>query len=141
MNVQHRTLNIQHVICLGLILEVRCSSCLGSEQSLGFSAASDIRSCQFDRKRDRGLAESQTRISNIEQGMSNIEGRNSIEFYGFKRQSAAISPFVILRFEILLFCGSLFGHAEFHTRVQRLWVYIKPACHPSGRSEPLIRKL
>jgi hypothetical protein len=50
--------------------------------------------------------------------MSNIEGRNSIEFYGFKRQSVAIPPFVILRFEILLFCGSLFGHVESHTRVQ-----------------------
>ncbi len=32
--------------------------------------------------------------------MSNIEGRNSIEFYGFKRQSAAIPPFVILRFAV-----------------------------------------
>ncbi len=35
------------------------------------------------------------RISNVEQGMSNIEGRNSIEFYGFKRQSVAIPPFYI----------------------------------------------
>ncbi len=84
-----------------------------------FSAASGIRSCQFDRKRDCSLAESQTRISNVEQGMSNIEGRNSIEFYGFKRQSATIPPFVILRFEILLFCGSLFDHAESHTREEK----------------------
>ncbi len=26
-------------------------------------------------------------------------------------------------------------------RVQRLWVHRKPACHPSGRSEPFIREL
>ncbi len=38
--------------------------------------------------------------------MSNIEGRNSIEFYGFKRQSVAIPHFYILRFTVLRFCGS-----------------------------------
>ncbi len=43
--------------------------------------------------------------------MSNVEGRNSIDFYEFKRQSAAIPSFEILRFDILLFCGSLFNPA------------------------------
>ncbi len=32
----------------------------------GFSPASGIRSCQFDRKRDCDLAEPQTKISNVE---------------------------------------------------------------------------
>jgi hypothetical protein len=38
--------------------------------------------------------------------MSNVEGRNSIDLYGFKSQSAAIQSFEILRF-----CGSLFNPA------------------------------
>jgi hypothetical protein len=38
----------------------------------------------------------------------NVEGRNSIEFYGFKRQSAAIPSFKILRFAV--------GQAESNTR-------------------------
>ncbi len=41
--------------------------------------------------------------------MSNAEGRKSIDFYLFKRQSAAIPSF-----EILLFCGSLFSQPESH---------------------------
>jgi hypothetical protein len=51
------------------------------------------------------------RISNTEYRISNVEGRNSIDFYEFKRQSAAIPSFEILRFDILLFCGSLFNPA------------------------------
>jgi hypothetical protein len=43
--------------------------------------------------------------------LQNIEGRNSIDFYEFKRQSVAIPSFEILRFDILLFCGSLFNPA------------------------------
>jgi len=41
--------------------------------------------------------------------MSNVEGMNSIDLYEFKRQSVAIPSFEILRFGILLFCGSLFN--------------------------------
>jgi hypothetical protein len=41
--------------------------------------------------------------------MSNVEGRNSIDFYLHKRRSAATPSFDILRFDILLFCGSLFA--------------------------------
>ena len=60
--------------------------------------------------------------------ISNVEGRNSIEFYGFKRKSAAIPPFDILRFIVLRFCGSLFDFGESHTRVGRsmLDVYCFP---------------
>jgi hypothetical protein len=38
--------------------------------------------------------------SNNEYRISNVEGRNPIDFYGFKRQSGAILPFEILRFDI-----------------------------------------
>ncbi len=76
-------------------------------EGLGFSAASGRRSDQFDQKRNFSFVVSHSRIkkriSNVEQGMSNIEGRNSIEFYGFKRQSAAIPHFYILRFTVLRF--------------------------------------
>ncbi len=94
----------------------------------GFSAASGRRGDQFDQKRNFSFTASRSRIKKRisnhakvviyrhEYGISNVEGRNSIEFYRFKRQSAAIPPFYILRFHILLFCGSLFGHAESHTR-------------------------
>jgi hypothetical protein len=46
------------------------------------------------------------RISNIESWISNVEGRNSIDFYKLKRQSVAIPSFEILRS-----CGSLFSLA------------------------------
>ncbi len=91
-------------------------------QVSGVSAASGHRGDQFDRKRNFSFVVTHSRIkkriSNVEQGMSNIEGRTSIEFYELKRQSVAIPHFYILRFTVLRFCGSLFGHAEFHTRFQ-----------------------
>jgi len=40
------------------------------------------------------------RISNNEYRMSNVEVRNPIDFYRFKRQSGAILPFEILRFAV-----------------------------------------
>jgi hypothetical protein len=49
-------------------------------------------------KKTASLIEKETiekRISNNEYRMSNIEGRNSIDFYYFKRQSAAIPSFMI----------------------------------------------
>jgi hypothetical protein len=39
-------------------------------------------------------------MSNVEHGMSNVEGRNSIASDVFKGQSAAIPSFDILRFDI-----------------------------------------
>jgi hypothetical protein len=35
--------------------------------------------------------------------MSNVEGRNSFDFYELKTQSAAIPSFEVLRFDILRF--------------------------------------
>jgi hypothetical protein len=48
---------------------------------------------------------------------------NSVEFYGFKSQSAAIPSFDILRFDIRLFCGSLLGHVSYE---RRLWPEKRP---------------
>jgi hypothetical protein len=109
----------------------------------GVSAASGRRGDQFDRKRNFSFMESHPRIK---KRISNVEGRNSIEFYGFKRQSVAIPPFNILRLDILLFCGSLFGHAEFHTRFQG-WMFDvqssinnhKSTCGVSYKEEAIAR--
>jgi hypothetical protein len=90
----------------------------------GFSLAAGSHGDPFDRKRDFGFATShwrmKKRISISEYRLSNVEGRNSIEIYGFERQSVAIPSFNILRFDILLFCGSRFGHAGSHTSVYHL---------------------
>ena len=48
------------------------------------------------------------RITNIDQGISNVEGRNTIDFYRFRGVGGAILSLEILRFVILRFCGSLF---------------------------------
>jgi hypothetical protein len=79
-----------------------------------FSPAAGSHGHPFDRKRDFGFATSHWRMK---KRISNVEGRNSMEIYGFERQSAVIPSFNILRFDILLFCGSRFGHAESHTRI------------------------
>ena len=50
----------------------------------------------------------------MEYRMLNVEGMYSVYF--IKIMSKAKPPFEILRFRILRFCGSLFGHAESHTR-------------------------
>jgi len=49
--------------------------------------------------------------------VSNVEGMYSVYFT--KRMSEAKPLFEILRFLVLRFCGSLFIHAESHTRRER----------------------
>jgi hypothetical protein len=65
-------------------------------------------SVQFNRKRNFDLVEFHGRIKKQK------SKEDSIKFYLFKRQDAAIPSFEFLRFDILLFCGSLFDNVKSH---------------------------
>jgi len=81
----------------------------------GVSATAGLKSDQFNRKRDFGLAEftkSEYRISNHEYRRS----KECILSIFIKRLSAAKPPFEILRFDIRYSAVRCSGQAESHTK-------------------------
>jgi hypothetical protein len=61
--------------------------------------------------------------ANVEYRTRNFECRRNVScLFNKKRRSAAIPFFDILRFNILLFCGSLFSHVESHMRSPRCYI-------------------